>query len=97
MEQIREIDKEVKSTYGARRLQAALSRRGQGVSRRHLRQLMTASGVVAKSRRRKRPVTKPTTEAANAANVLNRQFHVDRKNAIWVGDTTYVHTSKGIH
>lgn len=83
------------STYGSRRVVAALRNQGHEIGRYRVRRLMKAADL--------RPVWKRkficTTDSKHAlpvaANVLDRQFDVAIPNQAWTSDITYIWTRQG--
>lgn len=56
---------------------------------------MRLNGIRAKRRRKYRATTDSKHGYPAAPNLLARQFSVDRPNAVWVSDITYIWTSEG--
>ncbi len=83
------------STYGSRRLSAALRAQGLDVGRHRCRTLMKANGLRPKWRRKFVHTTNSKHGLPVAANVLNRQFTPDKPNVAWVSDVTYIRTRSG--
>jgi putative transposase len=92
--EIRTIHRETDKSYGSRRMAKEMRRRGFAMGRYQAKALMKEANVVAL-------VPKPPKyprggEAAVVApNLLERKFDVDRPNAVWAGDITYIWTQKG--
>ncbi len=86
---------EAGSTYGSRRLCAALSKRGLTVGRYRVRRLMREHHL--------RPVWKRkfvhTTDSKHgmpvSVNLLARRFNPTQANRAWVSDITYIRTRSG--
>jgi transposase InsO family protein len=96
MEQIREIHRTSRRTYGSPRVHAALRRCGLACGRNRVARLMRREGLVGRSPRRRYP---RTTQAASgnpvAPNVLAQDFTAERPDQKWVADITYVDTAEG--
>lgn len=99
----RELLKEIRAefvssrrTYGSPRVHAALQRKGFKAGLHRVARLMHQHSLVAKPRRRRKPVT--TERQAGdpvAPNLLNQQFEADTPNTKWAGDFTYIDTAEG--
>jgi putative transposase len=90
-----------RGVYGARKLWHQLRRDGvtgpdgQPVARCTVERLMRALGL--RGVRRGRPVltTRPDQQSERAPDLVDRDFHASRPNALWVVDLTYVPTWSG--
>lgn len=91
----RAVFKATGSTYGSRRLSAALKLQGLDVGRHRCRTLMKSNGLRAKWRRKFIHTTDSKHGLPVAANVLNRQFSPAKPNLAWVSDLTYIRTRSG--
>ena len=85
-----QIFRESRNNYGARRIKAALQKKGHRLSRKRIRRIMKANGLVSnytvaqyKAHARKAPESK-------IPNRLNRQFDEHPPYAVMVSDLTYV-------
>jgi len=101
-DEIREVHRASRRTYGSPRVHAELRARGQPVARKRVARLMQAAGLVARRRRRRVRTTDSAHAHPVAANVLDRQFGVAPQAAadrawpsVWVGDITYLPTREG--
>jgi len=85
-----------KETYGTRRLQHKLKRKGFYIGRRRIGRLMKEKDLKAKRSRKWHP---PTTQAdpkhEKADNLLEQDFQADVPNQKWVTDITYIPTKEG--
>jgi len=81
--------------YGSPRLHEELVEKGVVIGRRRVRRLMKEQGLVA----RKKPPFVTTTQSEHdnptAPELLKRDFSAKRPNEKWVGDITYLPTSRG--
>jgi transposase InsO family protein len=96
LKRIETIFAESRKTYGSPRVHAVLRRQGMQVGHQRVARLMRQHGLVAKQRRRRKPVT--TERQAGdpvAPNLLNQDFQADQPNTKWVGDFTYIDTAEG--
>jgi putative transposase len=83
-------------TYGVPRMHAELRDHGVRVSRKRVARLMRELGIEGVSRRRGRKRTTIQAEAAKAApDLLERRFHAERPDQVWVADITYIPTHEG--
>ncbi len=82
--------------YGYRRVHKALQRQGVDAGRDQVAALMRSEGLVG-AKRRGKPwrTTKPDPLASRRPDLVNRQFTVDRPNALWVADVTYLRCWEG--
>lgn len=95
VEQIREIQEQVKHCYGSPRMTRELARRGHPVGHNRVARLMAKHGLGARPRKKHRVTTNSAHDLAVAENLLARHFEVDRPNAVWAGDISYVATGEG--
>ncbi len=84
-----------RQTYGSPRLAVELKESGVSCSKNRVARLMRQSGIRAVSKRKYRVTTNSRHKHPVADNLLNRQFRIDRPNAVWLSDITYVWTSEG--
>lgn len=83
-------------TYGSPRVHAELQEQGEVVGRKRIARLMRDRGLVARHKRRFRPVTTDSNHSQPVAeNLLNRAFERTSPNQPWVGDITYIPTGEG--
>jgi putative transposase len=84
-----------RGTYGARRIHAALKRRGERCGLHRVERLMRVAGIRSKVRRKFRTTTDSDHSHAVAPNLLGQQFEVSGPNRVWVSDITYIATDEG--
>jgi putative transposase len=94
-ERIRSIHKASKETYGAPRVHAELVDEGIRVGRKRIERLMKAAGLAGVSRRKGRRTTFRDERVRPACDLVDRNFHADEPNRLWVADITYVPTWAG--
>jgi transposase InsO family protein len=83
--------------YGRRKVWAQLNREGIRIGRDHTERLMKRLGISGAVRGRKVRTTTPDASAPRAPDLVERDWAgVDRPNAVWVSDFTYVATWAGI-
>ena len=93
--QLHTIHLESRGTYGAPRVHAELAAQGIHVGRKRVARLMRAAGVRGVSRRKWVTTTTRDPEARAAPDLVQRDFHVDGPDRLWVADITYVPTGAG--
>ena len=78
------------SLYGSLKMWAHLHRQGIPVAKCTVERLMRVNGWRGASRAKKIRTTIRDPAASRAPDLVNRQFHADRPNLLWVADFTYV-------
>lgn len=81
--------------YGARKIHAALLRRGHTVARCTVERLMRQAGLRGVIRAKSPRTTRPAPETARPTDLVNRQFTAQAPNQLWVADITYIRTFSG--
>lgn len=100
-EQLRAQFTASRETYGAPRLHAELTARGQAVAKKRVARLMQEAGLVARPSRRYRVTTESSHTEPVARNWLHRCFDVDAlatlggTDHVWASDITYIPTQQG--
>lgn len=95
-EQICEVFRVSRQTYGSPRLQQALQAQGLVCSRKRVARLMRLDGLVAKKTRRRKPqTTQRDPQATPAPNRLHQDFSAPAPDRKWAGDITYIDTAEG--
>ena len=90
---IKRIYKENKCIYGAPRIHSILGIEGFNVSLKQVQRLMTKLGLRALTvKKYKSNSSKKVAE--NSEKVLKRDFTTTSINEKWVGNITYIHTSR---
>lgn len=92
---IKGIFVESRGLYGTRRIRCRLAQLGKFVSRRRIARLMKAAQLYCRTKRKFKVTTNSKHNHPISPNLLKRQFNVSRPNQYWVGDITYIPTSKG--
>jgi transposase InsO family protein len=95
MEQIREIHKKSKKTYGSPRIREELKKNYVHVSRRRIARLMKKANIRSVVKKRFKTTTDSKHQFPVAPNLLNREFKVDKLGKVWVSDITYIRTLEG--
>lgn len=96
VDKITEIHVASRGTYGSPRVHAEL-RLGEGIriGEKRVARLMRRAGIEGVYRRRRRGTTRRDPRAELSDDLVNRQFSVDRPDALWVGDITEHGTAEG--
>ncbi len=93
--QIRRVWDENFQVYGVRKVWRQLNREDIPVARCTVERLMGAQALRGAVRGKKAKTTVPDNLLNRPLDRVNRQFHTDRPNALWVADLTYVATWRG--
>ena len=94
-EQILEIWSANRGLYGVRKVWHALRRDGMDVARCTVERLMRDMGLQGVVRGKKLVTTQPDSAQPCPDDKVNRAFHAERPNQLWVSDFTYVPTWSG--
>lgn len=92
---IREIQSQVRYSYGSPRLTDELGKRGLHVGHNHVARLIRDTQLAARRRKPFRITTHSSKDQWIAPNILDRQFEVATPNTVWVSDITYIFTAEG--
>ena len=76
------------SCYGAPRIQAELAEQGTPVSRKRVARIMRQAGLAGVSRRKGPRTTRRDAQARPAPDLVEREFHADAPDRLWVADIT---------
>lgn len=82
--------------YGARKLWKAARRAGYDIGRDQTARLMRVLGIQGVRRGRRVRTTRPDSDAARPADLVERDFTADTPNRLWVTDLTYVPIWAGV-
>jgi transposase InsO family protein len=95
--QIKALHEESKGRYGAPRIHAELTRRGQRHGRKRIARLMRAANLAGRAPKRWKKTTIADPAAASRRDLVRRDFSIDanRLDTRWCGDITYVPTWQG--
>ena len=85
---LRELFEANQRRYGYRRLKVLLEREGTRLSEKVIRRLMKAERLKAKGRKRIRYSSYFGEVSPPAANLVERNFHADAPNQVWLTDIT---------
>jgi putative transposase len=94
---IRELHAANYYAYGYRRMWIALKRAGETVGRGRVQRLMRTHEIRG-AKRRGKPwrTTKPDPLAARRPDLVQRDFHADGPNRLWVADISYLRCWQGV-
>lgn len=95
VERLRAVHRMSRGTYGAARIHAELAADGHRHGRKRIARLMREAGIEGVHRRRFQRTTGQDPLSAPAADLVDRVFRVERPDALWVADITYVRTWAG--
>ena len=96
LERIRDAYQASRQSYGSPRLHMALRKQGIACGRHRVARLMRAHGLVARPKRRFRPITTQRAPfVVPAPNRLNQDFAASAPNQKWASDFTYIETGEG--
>lgn len=93
--QIRQIHERSRGTYGAPRVHAQLRRDGVRVARKRVERLMREANLKGAYLPRYFRTTISGLETRTAPDLVERAFHADAPNKLWVSDFTYIRTDQG--
>ena len=91
---IMEIYTKSKQRYGCIKIKHALEKQGITVSQNRVLRLMRQLGVRSVVCKRYKQRSRET-DSSDRPNLLNRRFHADKPNQVWLSDITYVKTLSG--
>lgn len=95
-EEVREVHRISRETYGAVRVHQALGQRGTKCDRKTVAKVMREAGIRSKTSRKFRVTTTDSNHPHPVAeNVLARDFTAEKANQKWVADITYIATLEG--
>jgi putative transposase len=86
---IEAIHKASRETYGAPRIHAELIDEGAHVGRKRVERLLKAAGLAGVSRRKGARTTFRDKRVRPACDLVDRNFHADAADRLWVADITY--------
>lgn len=92
---VKEIHKDARGAYGARRISEELSAKGESCGRTKAATLMQLANVVAKQKKKFKATTDSKHQLPVAPNVLDRNFVVSRPDIVYCSDITYIWTAEG--
>jgi len=97
VEQIRDVHRGSRQTYGSPRIHAVLRARGVVCNHKRVERLMRVHHIRGCDRRKRRPTTTQSRHPYPvAANLLRRDFTAEAPNRKWLGDISYIDTREGV-
>lgn len=93
--EILRVYREHRSVYGPRKVHRQLRREGVSVARSTIERLMRQLGIKGEVRGKTWKTTIPDETAPRPADLVDRDFHAEAPNRLWVADLTYVRTWSG--
>jgi putative transposase len=96
VDQVQRVHRANLQVYGARKVWRQLHREGVAVARCTVERLMRLKGLQGARRGKAVRTTTPDAKAVCPQDRVNRQFHAERPNQLWVSDFTYVSTWQGM-
>lgn len=93
--EIKRVYKESGEVYGARKVWLQLHREGIGCARCTVERLMRGTGLAGVRRGRRTRTTIPAKRQAWPPDLVNRDFHAEAPNRLWVVDITYIPVTAG--
>ena len=94
-EEVRELHRLSRESYGAIRVQRKLVQQGTPCNRKTVAKVRRAAGIRFKSSRKFRVTTDSNHAQPVAANVLDRDCTAKKANPKWASDITYIATLEG--
>ena len=92
---IERVHRDNYGVYGVRKMHAALCRDGIGIGRDQTARLMRELGLAGVRRGKVKRTTVRADTGSRPADLVNRQFHAQRPDQLWVCDLTYIRTWVG--
>lgn len=96
-EEVKNIFRDNKKTYGTRRIKAKLEEKGYTVSRRRIGRIMAEEGLVSTYTKAQYKVHKTEVNESEVGNELDREFNDRNRLEAIVSDLTYVRVGKRWH
>jgi hypothetical protein len=87
--EIKKKNKKSRETYDSRRIRKDMIEDGGAISWMRTSHLMKQHGLESKTKRKFKATTNSEHGRPVAANVLDREFRVDRPDRVYAGDITY--------
>ncbi len=94
-EEIKEVTQKGRNTYGAQKIMMELRKQNKNYGEKRIRKRMKINNILVKRIRKKKRTTIADPANEVTENILNREFDVDSRDTVWVGDITYIQTVTG--
>jgi putative transposase len=94
-DRIEAIHRKSRSTYGRPRIHAELRDEGISISGKRVARLMRERRIYGASRRKFTVTTVRDRDARPASDLVDRRFHAETPDQLWVADITYIPTWAG--
>ena len=92
---VKEIHRQSKKTYGARRISEELKAQGESCGRTKAGTLMKLAEIEAKQKKKFKATTDSKHNLPVAPNILERDFTVPEPDRVYCSDITYIWTAEG--
>jgi transposase InsO family protein len=92
---VKQVHKDTKGTYGARRMAMEIEKTGNPCGRAKASTVMALADVAAKQKKKFKVTTDSNHDLPVAPNLLDRKFTINEPDRIYVGDITYIWTQEG--
>ncbi len=92
LDQIKDMHRRSRRTYGKPRVHAELAEQGVQVGGKCVARLMRTAGLQGVSRRKRAYTTTRDADARPAPNLVECHFSAQAPDALWVADITYIPT-----
>jgi putative transposase len=93
--EIFDVWKKSRRRYGVPRVTAALHKEGKEVNEKKVARIMGELGLAGICGRKKVKTTRRDPDKVPAADLVERDFHADEPDELWLTDITYVPTDEG--
>ena len=95
LSEIKDIMEEVRWTYGAIRITAALKERGFHVNKKRVERIMKENNIGCRRKKRFKKTTDSNHAFPASEDRLKRRFKVTEPDRVWVSDISYLKTREG--
>lgn len=95
VDEIRDVMKESRQTYGIKRVTKALKDRGFHVNHKRVERLMKENSIRCKKAKKFKKTTNSKHKYPASEDRLLRRFNVSQPDRVWVSDITYLKTREG--
>jgi len=85
---VREVFENSRRTYGSRRIRRQLQEQGVRCYKNQIARIMRENSIMPKTKHRFRVTTNSNHGHAIAPNLVRRNFTLEKRNKVWVGDIT---------